>query len=344
MAPRLSGFTRASSLGPIADFMARHGGSVIRVLQDVDLPSVLLEKPEIVIPLRAQFRFLERAARATGDACFGARLGQVVRVKELSTFGSWVCSGETLLQAIERAHLGLNAMLQTSTALMLERRGPSVRWSIEFIEPETEGRRHNELLGVSYMIDMVRNYVGERWRPEVVMTTLPAGAPRADLEDTFGTNVSIGHAVTSIEFNAALLACGRTISASQREKAGGCREPLIPAQNDTLATIAAVTDLALFEGYPRVDWVAARLGMSRRSLQRLLERQATTFHRVVEDRLLRRAKLMLAGEEVSITEIALELGYRDIAHFTRAFRRWTGLSPRAYRNTALRLPGTSLDS
>ncbi|MEQ1670175.1 MAG: AraC family transcriptional regulator, partial [Hyphomicrobium sp.] len=59
MAARLSGFTRASSLGPIAGFMTSQGGSVTRVLRDVDLPFVLLEKPEIVIPLRAQFRFLE---------------------------------------------------------------------------------------------------------------------------------------------------------------------------------------------------------------------------------------------------------------------------------------------
>lgn len=59
--------------------------------------------------------------------------------------------------AIELGHIGLNVMLQTSTVLKLERRGAGARWSIEFVEPETDGRHHNELLGVSYMIDMVRN-------------------------------------------------------------------------------------------------------------------------------------------------------------------------------------------
>lgn len=332
MAPRVFGFTRASSLGPIADFMERQGGSVIPVLEDVGLPSALLEKPEIVIPLREQFRFLERAAR--GDACFGARLGQAVRARELSTFGSWVCTAETLFQAIERAHYGLNAMLQTSTVLTLERRGPSVRWSIEFTEPETDGRHHNELLGISYLIDTVRTYVGERWRPEVVMTTLPAGAPRANLEDIFRTNISIGHAVTSIEFNAVLLASGRVGTSAEREDVHGRSEPLVPRQDDTLATLAAVTDLALYEGYPRIDWVAAKLGMSRRSLQRRLDQHGTTFHRLIQDRLLHRAKSMIKSGTASITEIALELGYRDPAHFSRAFRRWTGVSPRTYRDIA----------
>ncbi len=311
--------------------MDRQGGSVSRLLREVDLPAALLEQPEIVIPLREQFRFLERAARKTGDAYFGARLGQVVRMRELSAFGAWVCSGETLLQAIERAHAGLNIMLQTSTVLTLERRGAMARWSIEFCEPETDGRLHNELLGISYLIDTVRSYAGRRWRPDIVMTARPQGATRAELESIFGTNVLNGHSVTSIEFDAALLSCA--VSSPPTPKDGiGRFEPKVPGQDDTLATIASVADLALYGGYPRVDWVAAKLGMTRRSLQRLLSVHGTTFNHVTGETLLRRAKSLLGNSATPITEIALELGYRDPAHFTRAFRRWTGVSPTTYRS------------
>ncbi len=69
----------------------------------VDLPSAVLERPEIVIPLQEQFRFLERAARRTGDPYFGARLGQVVRMKELSAFGAWVCAGENPASGIQES-------------------------------------------------------------------------------------------------------------------------------------------------------------------------------------------------------------------------------------------------
>ena len=76
MAPRLSGFTRASSLGPIVDFMDRQGGRIDRVLRDVDLPFALIEEPDILVPLREQFRFLERAARETADSDDPGRLFQ----------------------------------------------------------------------------------------------------------------------------------------------------------------------------------------------------------------------------------------------------------------------------
>jgi AraC-like DNA-binding protein len=39
----------------------------------------------------------------------------------------------------------------------------------------------------------------------------------------------------------------------------------------------------------------------------------------------------MASSDVSIDELALRLGYSDAANFTRAFRRWTGVSPRAHR-------------
>ena len=331
MAPRISGFTRASALGPIADFMDRQGGCVARVLSDVELPLALLEQPDILVPLREQFRFLERAARETGDECFGARLGQTVRMKDLSAFGAWVCAAETLMEAIERGHAGLNAMLQTATALRLERDGNEIRWWIAFLEPETEGRRHNELLGVGYMIDTVRTFMGSRWRPDVVMTALPVGTPRSELEAILGTNVSHGHEAPGIRFDAAILACGRPIGAMTRAGSTTDVEPKVPDQDDELASIVAVMDLAVHEAYPRIEWVAAKLGTTRRSLQRRLAAHGTTFLRLAEETLLRRAKVLLYDGRKPITDIALELGYAEPAHFTRAFRRWTGVAPSVYR-------------
>ena len=92
MSRRQPGFTRASALGPIASVVEGLGGSIGRILQDVDLPLALLERRELVVPLREQFRLLERAARATGDEHFGARLGSRVKARELNAFGRWVCA------------------------------------------------------------------------------------------------------------------------------------------------------------------------------------------------------------------------------------------------------------
>lgn len=333
MAVRQSGFTRASALGPIADFIDRQGGSISRVLQDVDLPFTLLENPDMLVPLKEQFRLLHRAARETGDPHFGARLGQNVRIKNLSAFGKWVSDAQDLEGAIERSRQGLNVFLQTATVLKLEQHGEMSRWSIEFLDPASDGRYQNELLGLGYLIDAVRCFAGRSWIPGHIATTSTKAHHIGSLEQLYKTNVSTGNKASAIEIPTHLLAArggltGMMGGAPPRELES---EPSVPPALDDHEAIIAVTMLALLEGYPRIDWVAGKLGLTRRSFQRRLEEQGTTFTRLLGEVLRERSKALVAQTSEPITEIALKLGYTDSAHFTRAFKKWTGVAPSVYR-------------
>ncbi|WP_372862690.1 helix-turn-helix domain-containing protein [Spongiibacter sp.] len=83
--------------------------------------------------------------------------------------------------------------------------------------------------------------------------------------------------------------------------------------------------------YPKLDELAAQLHLSARSLKRRLQTANSTFQQELDAARLRRAKRLLCNGQLSIGEIALRLGYREPANFTRAFRKWTGETPLAYR-------------
>lgn len=333
MALRTSGYTRASALGPIAQFVDRQGGSIVRIFDAADLPISILEQPDIVLPLREQFRLLKRAARTLGDDIFGARLGELVKAQSLSAFGAWVCRAATLLEAMERSEAGIGPMLQTSTPLTLRIDNGRATWSIDFIDAESEGREHNEFLALGYMLDLVRTYVSRSWRPCAIGVTITCPARLRALEDLHGAPVVGRLPVTSFTFDAALLLTRRA-SQSLAPHGHPDVEPM-PCRNEPAELARVIVELAALEGYPRLDWVAQKAGLSPRTLQRVLADREMSFQTLVQATLEPRARLMLTRSNQSITQIAHALGYRDAAHFTRAFKRWTGMTPSLARRNDL---------
>ena len=86
-------------------------------------------------------------------------------------------------------------------------------------------------------------------------------------------------------------------------------------------------------GYPAVEQGAGRMDISVRTLQRRLHRNGLTYSALVERVRHEEACRLLQVNSRSIAEIAVRLGYSDPSHFSRAFRRWEGVCPRAYQRS-----------
>ncbi|GAD83013.1 putative AraC family transcriptional regulator [Nocardia asteroides NBRC 15531] len=80
------------------------------------------------------------------------------------------------------------------------------------------------------------------------------------------------------------------------------------------------------------DWVAHELSISTSTLKRRLSEEGTTFRELRESFLRDRAMLRLLDRSMSVSEIAADLGYSDLANFSHAFKRWTGRSPSEFRH------------
>jgi len=77
--------------------------------------------------------------------------------------------------------------------------------------------------------------------------------------------------------------------------------------------------------------VAAELGYSERGLRRRLDRSGTSYRKLLDEVRERRARALLAGGTQPIKAIAGALGFGSSSNFARSFKRWTGLTPRAFR-------------
>jgi len=95
--------------------------------------------------------------------------------------------------------------------------------------------------------------------------------------------------------------------------------------------IQRVMRTLLATGLISQDEVARAFGMNRRTFARRLKERGTTFRELLDAVRFDAARVLLRGSAVSLEDVANRLGYADVTAFARAFRRWSGYSPAAWR-------------
>lgn len=327
------GFTKARSMGPVADAIARAGGSAARIFRKAELPLRLIETPDQLIPLRDQLALVEYAAQELDDAALPLRLSTQGGVAALGCFGRSVLAAPTLAGAIARCNGLISTQLQSMTHMTLTITDRTAIWSYVISDGARIGREKNELLAFGYMSDTLRRY-GVAAPARATLPRLPAA--RGALEGLMRCDIAHGE-TAALVFPAEAL---HNPNPSPGHSGDGSIADM-PAPGDFRAIVEQMTRLALLGRRPTLGYVSRRLALSARSLQRRLESDGASFESIRRGVLLARAEALLATS-TPIIGIAYELGYADPAHFTRAFVRWTGENPRARRRGLAGGPAGSL--
>ena len=102
---------------------------------------------------------------------------------------------------------------------------------------------------------------------------------------------------------------------------------------DLAGSLRVVLRAYLPDGAPDIKLAARLTATSVRTLQRRLKEQGLTYAQLLEDLRHDLAIRLLRDPDLTAAEVTQELGYRDPAIFTRAFRRWTGQTPSEFRRS-----------
>lgn len=321
------GLTKARSMGPVAQAVERAGGSVARVFRRADMPMRLIDEPDRLMRLSDQLRIVENAAREIGDAALPARLSREAGVASLGPYGVRVCDSDTLGLALNLGTALIVEHLQTATAMTVIVRDGRARVTYAVTDDSVVGRQKNEILALGYILDGLRRFLGPGFVPEEASVSGAILQDRGAIEGALGCGLSL-RAGAGVHFDARLLGTPnprRATGTDQRDTAP------VPDPDDFLLCVDHLIRLGLLQSRPQIDWLGRRLGLSRRSLQRRFEAHGTTFAACLGTALVSEAKRHLTASDRPIGRIALDLGYADPAHFSRAFQAWTGCPPSAWR-------------
>ena len=200
-------------------------------------------------------------------------------------------------------------------------------------EPDIEAFLCEELFASSLML--CRGLLGPDFRPTRVELAYPAPAYAADYERVFGCPVHFGAASNRVviggDWLCAPMPANNPVTA--RQVLDLCRQQM-PAVRPSSEIVAAVEQLVRLQlaDAPRLVDIAADLHLNERTVRRHLN-DAGTSYKAIHDRLRREvAQALLAGPGTSIAVVGTAIGFHDPREFRRAFKRWTGMAPRAARS------------
>ena len=183
---------------------------------------------------------------------------------------------------------------------------------------------------------------------------------RKETEGVFTASLNFKHALDDAAAFARILGCTVTANAPWsgmsvplqtwrlplRRRDPILRQVLEGHANEILARLPARTGLALevqralasrvAGGDTRIESIGRAFGMSARTLQRRLAEERVSYQKLLDDARKAAAGRYLAESTLAIGEIAYLLGYSEAAAFHRAFKRWYGATPEAFRVTRRR--------
>jgi AraC-like DNA-binding protein len=316
-------------------FLERSGAPALRIADAVDLPRAALADPEMLIPLHLCGRFAAEVARSEGIDDFGFRFAAESPLEGLGSFGSLLAQATSLREACDLA-VRTRELFNSGARIWLAHEGDRV-WLRQALDPRIEeGRRELEQFWAIKVLQLVRAAAGSSSHAVIELhlrsTEIRSARDNPLLSDL---DVRFAQCATAISFPDALLR--RSLRPGRAARPRSEFERRLAASRpaaDFASSVRQVASTLLEQGYPDVRRVASAIGLSARTLQRRLAEAGASYSRLVESERFARAIALLRDAPSSITGVALALGYRDLASFTHAFRRWTGESPREFRRRA----------
>lgn len=173
--------------------------------------------------------------------------------------------------------------------------------------------------------------------PEAIRFTHAEPSYRAEYDRIFGVPLEFSSKINAIKFDEALLSIRMPqpspyLSDLFTERAEALLDKLERSKSMRGRVESLLTPI-LHTGEANIETVARKLALSRQTLFRRLRAEGVTFEQVLDELRHKQALAYLNGKNVSVNETAFRLGFSDAGSFSRAFKRWTGASPRTIKAT-----------
>jgi AraC-like DNA-binding protein len=289
-----------------------------------------LDGPDTRCPLANTGHLWRIAVAATGDPAFGVKVANHYKHTSFHALGYGTSASSTLKEAFERVQRYCH-VVSDAVDYQFFRRGSEYHF---IIEPAIDIAVEAIDALVSTYLRMCRSLIGSQYSPLSIELRRARPAIIDDYERLWRAPLRFGAEQNRLIFDSdsieRLLDTGNPELAQQSDVISSRYLARIERYN-IVARVREVLTQRLQDSEPSQEDVAEILNVSARTLQRKLGDSGTTFKEILDETRHALALAYLSTPQHSVNEITYLLGFSCSSSFTRAFRRWTGLSPSDWR-------------
>lgn len=303
------------------------------LLERAGVSAAALDDPDGRISASASDALWEAAYAAAGDPALALHAAEQTPYGAFRVLDYLAASGSTLGEGLARV-AAYFPLVDPRGSLAVEEWG-SDRVAVRFASAEGAPLPPPaQEYTLAILVTRIRQLLAPGWRPAEVRLAFPRPGDFGEHVRIFGVEPRFGAESATLALHRAdwvrpTSSSDPALFAALDDHARRLleRAEAAPLADRVRAAIAA--DLPGHE--PSLSAAARRVALSPRSLQRRLAEAGTSFARAVDAVREERAKGFLRSGDVALAEVSWLLGFSEQSAFTRAFRRWTGLSPTEWR-------------
>jgi AraC-like DNA-binding protein len=322
---------RAFLLANLNEALKSYGVEVAPILRQASLKPDALDDDFAWIPLDKFAAVLTLSAKATGDPCFSLKFGSATRFTS-NPLGYLMANAPNLKAAL-KACADFHAVVSSNPIKFVETSGGGrVEWSCPVTVSDTVQLTD---FGIMRLVWRIQAVAGNAWRPVSVGMMHRQPANIAEYGRLLGSKIVFDQPNNSITIAGATLQLPVPHADPQLFKLvmRFCEEQLQrqKAVDHPLNQIRDTMIACLEQGSYGPDDIAAALGIGPRILHRRLKAEGSSFQRLLDDTRRCLTHRYLVETSLKLTDIAAKVGYSELSAFSRAARRWFGMSPRTLR-------------
>ncbi len=330
-------YVRMGALDGFTELVEQLGEAPYSLMERVNILPGQNADPDLMVPYSTVAKLLELSAETLNEPCFGARVSREQGLATIGLVGAYMAQQANIGTALTCAQKFADMHAQGAELTLIKDESPLCELVLNMRVNDRQQYAQLVQMSLGLLKAVIGDMVGNRWHAHRICLRqqLPAHVA-IRLATIYGCEVKTGCMHDSLVFDTDTL----SLTPSQPENLlNNIIEKQFQQRQlafvDNSRLVRHAINVLLPTGDCSKENIAASLGMHPKKLERLLNEQGITYRQLLEDTRKEIAMRTLKMNNMTMTTLALNLGYADFSAFSRSFKRWTGMPPSQFVKSAV---------